>query len=34
MFNVTEKASEEIQKILAQDDYKDKKLVLYFMGAG
>jgi hypothetical protein len=34
MFIVSKKASEEINKILTQDDYKDKKLVLYFMGAG
>jgi hypothetical protein len=34
MVNISDKAGEEIKKVLDTDEYKDKKLVLYFQGAG
>jgi hypothetical protein len=34
MLIVTDKASEELQKILASDQAKGKGLVLYYQGAG
>jgi hypothetical protein len=34
MVNISDKAGEEIKKVLDHDDYKGKKLVLYFQGAG
>jgi len=34
MLNVTEKASEELKKVLDSDTQKSKNLILYFMGAG
>lgn len=34
MVHITEKAGEEIKKVLDDDKYKGKKLVLYFQGAG
>ncbi len=34
MLVISEKAGEEIAKVLDQEQYKDKHLVLYFQGAG
>jgi len=34
MLNVSERAGEELNKVLSSEQAKDKHLVLYFMGAG
>ncbi len=34
MLNITKKAGEEIKRVLSQDEFKGKHLVLYFQGAG
>ena len=34
MLVVSQKASEEINKVLAADDQKGKRLILYFQGSG
>jgi len=34
MFSVSDKASDELRKVLDSDAHKGKNLVLYFMGAG
>jgi len=34
MLVVSQKAGEEINKVLAADEQKGKKLILYFQGAG
>lgn len=34
MFEVTDKASIELRKVLDADAHKGKGLILYFMGAG
>ena len=34
MLVVSQKASDEINKLLDTDEYKGKKLVLYYMGSG
>ncbi|GEM_PF-1732314 len=34
MLRVTNKASEELKKVLDSDAQKNKNLILYFMGAG
>lgn len=34
MFVVSETASDELRKVLAAPEYKDKKLILYFQGVG
>jgi hypothetical protein len=34
MLNVTDRASVELKKVLDSETYRNKQLVLYFMGAG
>lgn len=34
MFQVTDTASTELSKTLTSPEHKDKKLILYFQGAG
>lgn len=34
MLKVSGKAGEELKRILESDEHKNKRLVLYFMGAG
>ena len=34
MVNITDKAGEEIKKVLDNEEYRGKKLVLYFQGSG
>ncbi len=34
MFMVTDTASTELSKVLAAPEHKDKKLILYYQGAG
>ena len=34
MVNISETAGTEIKKVLDEDKYQGKKLVLYFQGAG
>jgi|GEM_PF-595613 len=34
MFQVSDTASSELVKVLATPEHKDKKLILYFQGAG
>lgn len=34
MLNVTEKAGAELKKVLQSEQYKNKNLILHFMGAG
>ncbi len=34
MLQVTDTASSELTKVLAVPEHKDKKLILYFQGAG
>ncbi len=34
MFEVTQKASEELKKVLASDQSKGKELVIFFQGYG
>jgi len=33
MFNVSDTARDELKKVMANDEYKNKNLILYFMGA-
>ena len=34
MINITDQASAELTKVLEAPEYKDKNLILYYMGAG
>lgn len=34
MLKVSDKAGEELKKVLESDEHKNKRLILYFMGAG
>jgi len=34
MFNVSERAGQELSKVLQMENHQNKHLVLYFMGAG
>jgi hypothetical protein len=34
MLKITDRAGQELRKVLESDKHKDKRLILYFMGAG
>jgi hypothetical protein len=34
MLNVTEKAGEELKKVLGSETHKNKNIILHFMGSG